>query len=417
MDMHSREQYLERVREEYRKAGKKGKTRLLNEARKRTKLNRKVLIGKLAHAPVPKRRTKKRGPRKRTYTPEVLGALVKVWEIFDYPCGQRLAPALRQEVERLRKAKELVCSAEVAAKLRHISPKTIDRLLAREKQVRQLRQNRNPSVHPLLYQKIPVKVASEWDTQEVGNLQVDYVAHCGRSTAGEYLHTISAADIATGWWEGEAITGRSQKATEEGMDRIRQRLPFRIREIHPDNDTGLINDLLWRYCRKAKIKMSRSRPYKKNDNAWVEQRNWTHVRKVVGYRRMDTPGELLVLRDLYASLTLYKNFFQPTMKLKEKVRVGGKIHRKYDEPKTPYQRLLESGQISAVARKRLQAQYESLNVAELRRRIEELRNQLFDLIEKKDRSEPSGSKRRGPGIRIGGAAHAIWLRKMLGGNP
>ena len=415
--MHSREQYLERVREEYWKAGKKGKTRLLNEARKRTRLNRKVLIGKLAHAPVPKRRKKERGPRKRTYTPEVLGALVKVWEIFDYPCGQRLAPALRQEVERLRKAKELVCSGDMAAKLRHISPRTIDRLLAREKQVRQLRQNRNPSVHPLLYQKIPVKVASEWDTDQVGNLQVDYVAHCGRSTAGEYLHTISAADIATGWWEGEAITGRSQKATEEGVDGIRQRLPFRIREIHPDNDTGLINDLLWRYCRKAKIKMSRSRPYKKNDNAWVEQRNWTHVRKVVGYRRMDTAGELLILRDLYASLTLYKNFFQPTMKLKEKVRVGGKIHRKYDEPKTPYQRLLESGQISAAARKRLQAQYESLNVAELRRRIEELRNQLFDLIEKKDRSEPSGSKRRGPSIRIGGAAHAIWMGKMLGGNP
>ena len=363
MDMHSREQYLERVREEYRKAGKKGKTRLLNEARKWTKLNRKVLIGKLAHAPVPKRRKKKRGPRKRTYTPEVLGALVKVWEIFDYPCGQRLAPALRQEVERLRKAKELVCSAEVAAKLRHISPKTIDRLLAREKQVRQLRQNRNPSVHPLLYQKIPVKVASEWDTDQVGNLQVDYVAHCGRSTAGQYLHTISAADIATGWWEGEAITGRSQKATEEGLDRIRQRLPFRIREIHPDNDTGLINDLLWRYCRKAKIKMSRSRPYKKNDNAWVEQRNWTHVRKVVGYRRMDTPGELLVLRDLYASLTLYKNFFQPTMKLKEKVRVGGKIHRKYDEPKTPYQRLLESGQILAAALDFTRFEPESATVA------------------------------------------------------
>src|ERR1022692_3735073 len=127
---------------------------------------------------------------------------------------------------------------------------------------------------------------------------------------------------------------------------LRGRLPFRIREIHPDNDTGMINDLLWRYCQKAKIKMSRSRPYQKNDNAWVEQRNWTHVRKVVGYRRMDTSGELLILRELYANLTLHKNFFQPTMKRKEKLRVGGKIHRKYDEPKTPYQRLLESGQIS-----------------------------------------------------------------------
>src|SRR5450759_1829312 len=207
MDMHSREQYLERVREEYRKADKKTKTRLLNEARKRTRLNRKVLIAKLSHPAVA--RKKKRGPRQPAYDQEVLAALIKAWEIFDYPCGQRLAPALEQEVERLRQSEDLVCSDGVAGKLRRISPKTIDRMLTRERRVRQLRRNRSPRVHPLLYQKIPVKVASEWDTAEVGNVQVDYVAHCGRSTAGEYIHTISAADIATGRWEGEAILGRT----------------------------------------------------------------------------------------------------------------------------------------------------------------------------------------------------------------
>jgi len=414
MDMHSREQYLERVREEYRKADKKTKTRLLNEARKRTRLNRKVLIGKLSHPAAVRKKKKKRGPRKPAYDKEVLAALIKAWEIFDYPCGQRMAPALQQEVERLRKSKELICSDEVAGKLREVSPKTIDRMLARERQVRSLRRNRNPRVHPLLYQKIPVKVASEWDTSEVGNVQVDYVGHCGRSTAGQYLHTISAADIATGWWEGEPIAGRSQAATKEGLDSIRKRLPFRMREIHPDNDTGLINDLLWNYCKKARIKMSRSRPYKKNDNAWVEQRNWTHVRKVVGYRRMDTTGELMMLRELYECLTVYKNFFQPSMKLKEKVRVAGKIHRKYDEPKTPYQRLIESGQISAAARKRLEARYGSLNVAELRRRIEELRTKLFDRLEQKDDTRPSAAKRHGPGIQVGGWAHGIWMREMIG---
>jgi hypothetical protein len=141
MDMHSREQYLERVREEYRKAGKKGKTRLLNEARKRTRLNRKVLIGKLAH-PAAIRRQKKRGPRKRAYTREVQAALIKVWELFDYPCGQRLAPALRKKVARLRGAKELMCGDEVAAKLEAISPRSICRLLDREKRLRGLRQNR-----------------------------------------------------------------------------------------------------------------------------------------------------------------------------------------------------------------------------------------------------------------------------------
>jgi len=397
--MHSREQYLERVREEYRNGDKKTKTRLLNEARKRTRLNRKVLIGKLAHPPVAKTQ-RKRGPRKPTYAREVQAALIQVWEMFDYPCGQRLAPALRKEVQRLRKEKELLCPDEVAAKLERISGKTIDRLLAREKRVRGLRLNRNPSAHPLLYQRVPVKVASEWDTAQVGNLQLDYVFHCGRSTGGEYVHTLSAADIATGWWEGEPIMGRSQAATKEGMERIRQRLPFRIREIHPDNDSGMINDLLWRYCQDAKIKMSRSRPYRKNDNCWVEQRNWTHVRKVAGYRRLDTAGELAILRELYESVTLYKNFFQPTIKLVEKIRVAGKIHRKYDEPRTPYQRLMESGQISQAAGKRLQARYESLNVAALHRRIEELRDRLWQATEAKQSGGPAQARRRGRGIGV-----------------
>ena len=150
----------------------------------------------------------------------------------------------------------------------------------------------------MLYQKIPVKVAADWETSQVGNLQVDYVEHCGRSLAGEYVHTLSAVDIASSWWEGEPLAQRTQEATQAGMTAIRQRLPFRILEIHPDNDRRMINDLLWRYCRQTHIRMSRSRPYKKNDNAWVEQRNWTHVRKVVGYRRLDTTAELAALREL-----------------------------------------------------------------------------------------------------------------------
>jgi hypothetical protein len=398
MDMHSREQYLERVREEYRKADKKTKTRLLNEALRRTRLNRKVLIGKLAH-PAPVRKKKKRGPRKKAYSGEVQAALIQVWKMFDYPCGQRLAPALRREVGRLRQAGELRCSEAVAVKLTTISARTIDRLLERERRVSGLRQNRNPSVHPLLYRKVPVKVASEWDTEEVGNLQLDYVFHCGRSTAGEYAHTLSAADIASGWWEGEAIMGRSQAATKAGMQNIRRRAPFRIREIHPDNDSGMINDLLWNYCRGAGIKMSRSRPYRKNDNCWVEQRNWSHIRKVVGYGRLDSPAELAILKELYACLRLYKNFFQPTIKLLEKVRVEGKIHRKYDQAKTPYQRLLESGQISAAARKALEAQYACLNVAVLHRRIEQLRTRLWEAGEAKAGGEPRASG-RGRGISL-----------------
>jgi len=391
MDMRSREQYLESVRQEYRQAKRKQKTKLLNEAGKRTRLNRKVLIRKLAH-PAKVGWQRKRRPRGATYGPEVVTVLVKLWELFDYPCGQRLVAAMRIELGRLRRLKEIRCNGEIAAKLECISPKTVDRLLQREKQVRQLRRNRNPAVHPLLYQRIPVKVAAEWDPNEVGNLQVDYVEHCGRSTGGEYLHTLSAVDIASSWWEGEVISSRSQTATKEGMEAIRRRVPFRIKEIHPDNDSGMINDLLWRYCQEAGIKMSRSRPYRKNDNAWVEQRNWTHVRKVVGYQRLDTTGELRVVRELYKHLRLYKNFFQPAMKLKSKTREGGKIHRQYDEARTPYQRLLESGQLKPKAVKELQRTYASLNVADLRRKIEQLRDRLFALVEAKaptaERSRP-----------------------------
>jgi hypothetical protein len=305
----------------------------------------------------------------------------------------------------------------VAEKLMRISASTIDRLLKREKQIQRVNQPRSSRVHPLLYQKIPVKVAAEWDTDEVGNVQVDYVEHCGRSSGGQFLHTVSVADIASGWWEGEAIPARTQEATREALDRIRKRAPFRLREIHPDNDSGLINDLLWRYCRQRHIKLSRSRPYKKNDNAWVEQRNWTHVRKQVGYRRFDTTAELSVLNSLYACLRPYKNFFQPVLKLKSKERVGGKIRRKYEPALTPYQRLLVSGQLRPAAEKQLRKQYESLSVVDLRREVERLRNQLFDLVEGKV-EDGIRSKRRGYPIRVDGRQRQKeWLQRQRTANP
>src|SRR3954469_17557516 len=413
MDMHSREQYLKQLREEYRRANKKEKTHLLNEARKRTRRARKVLIRKLAHPAKPKHSKAKRGV---SYGSDVVTTLVEVWELFDFACGQRLVAALRTEVPRLRAAGQLKCSDEVAGKLVKISAKTIDRLLKREKQIRHVNRPRSARVHPLLYQKIPVKVAADWDTDEIGNFQVDYVEHCGRSTGGQYIHTVSVVDIASGWWEGEAIPARTQEATREALDRIRKRAPFRLREIHPDNDSGLINDLLWRYCRQKQIKLSRSRPYKKNDNAWVEQRNWTHVRKEVGYQRFDTTAELAALSALYTCLRLYKNFFQPALKLKSKERVGGKIQRNYHPAVTPYQRLLESGQLTQASEKRLRKQYETLNVVELRRDIQQLRNELFDLVEGKveDGVRPA---RRGQPIRVDGRQRQKdWLRRRRAAN-
>jgi len=246
-----------------------------------------------------------------------------------------------------------------------------------------------------------VKTAAEWDRQEVGNLQMDYVLHCGRSTAGEYVVTLSATDIATGWWEGCAQMGRSQHATQESLERIRQRAPFRIREVHPDNDSGILNDLLWNYCRRRRIGMSRSRPYEKNDNAWVEQKNWTHVRKVVGYGRFTTAAQCELLRELYQAAADFRNFLQPAMKLKEKVRVGGKVRRVYEEPRTPYQRLLDLGELQPKQKRELEARYQALNPVKLRRRIEQLRAQLFDLLQKESEQTERPARRHGPGIELG----------------
>ena len=404
--MHSRKQYLEQVGREYTTAEKARRSKLLDEAEGRTRLNRKYLIRVLGSGAVC-RGTKPKRRRGRSYGAAVLSALVEVWEMFDYPCGQRLEPVLRQEVGRLRRLGELRCSEEVAAKLERISAKTIDRLLAREKQVRGLRLSRNAGLQRLHYERVPVKVASEWDTNEIGNLQIDFVAHCGRSTGGEYIHTLSAVDIASGWWEGEAIAVRSQQQTKQGLERMRPRFPFAIKEIHPDNDAAMINDLLWDWCRATKIRMSRSRPYKKNDNAWIEQKNWTHVRKVVGYRRYDSGRELELLNQIYALTRLYRNFFQPTIKIREKVRILGRIQRRYEPARTPYQRLIRDGQVAAEVQQQLRAEYEQLNPAELRRKLDALRVELEQVSRLKG-EVPNRPVPRGPAILV-----SKWRRRRL----
>jgi hypothetical protein len=395
--MNARKQYLEEVGKEYQRADEKGRGRLLDEAEKRTGLNRKYLIRVLNHPHG--QRPRKRRRRRAAYGAAVVTALVEVWDIFEQPCGQRMVAVLRSELDRLRKLGELRCSDPVADQLKGISASTIDRLLRREKRIRQLRRNRNPNVQRLIYQKVPVKVAADWDTRELGNVQVDFVAHCGRSTGGDYIHTISAVDIATNWWEGQAIAVRSQQATKEGLSQMQPRFPFRIRELHPDNDSALVNDLLWDWTQQERIRLSRSRPYKKNDNAWVEQKNWTHVRKVVGYRRFDTTSELRVLNQIYGVLRLYKNFCLPTLRLRSKIREQGRIKRVYDKPCTPYERVMGSHQVDRKTKQKLRSTYQALNPAALYRRLTELRQQLEAISAGKSEGYGKPSY-HGPAIRI-----------------
>ena len=214
------------------------------------------------------------------------------------------------------------------------------------------------------------------------------VVHCGSSTLGEYVNTLSTTEISSGWWEGEAIMGKSQEHSFWALKQIRKRTPFAWRGLDSDNGSEFINQTLYKYCHKERIEFIRSRPNRKNDNAYIEQKNWTHVRKVLGYLRYDTLEELMIINDLYHhELRLYKNFFQPVMKLQSKERIGGRVKRKYDVPRTPYQRLMESEQIPEEAKEELQRIYLSLNPAELKREMDAKLEELYKIYEEKRKTQ------------------------------
>lgn len=396
MDMHARNEYLKVIKEKYQKATKRReKSRILDEYCENTGQARKYVIRKING---PADRIKPRKKKKEIYGGEVKAGLAKVWEIFDYPCGQRLKPVLESETDRLRKQGELAITDECALKLKKISSATIDRKLKHQREtlyLNRVKGHTRPTY--FLQQKIPVKL-TEWDTSEVGYVEADLVLHCGSSTLGDHVNTMSVTEISSGWWEGKAIMGKAQARTFEALKAIRSRTPFEWRGIDSDNGHEFINDLLYRYCEQERLEFTRSRPYKKNDNAYIEQKNWTHVRKVLGYPRYDTLDELAIIDELYSgSLRLYKNFFQPVMKLVSKERIGGHVKRKYDVPKSPYLRLVESGVLSVTVRKELDNLYAKLNPAALKRDIEYRLETLCRTYEKKRSNHQSDPhKKRSP---------------------
>lgn len=390
MDMQSRNQYLKDLRKEYLKTkSRKEKGKLLDEAEKRTRLVRKYLIRKLKTKSSLDKRKEDRKKRKEKYDGPVKAALVEIWKIFDYACGQRLQSSLKNEVERLRNFGELKCSDQVADKLKQIAPATIDRKLKHEKEIlKMLRKKSSPKCASLLFKKIPVKMHGELDKRKLGNIEVDFVEHCGNSAAGEFVCSIDTVDICSIWQEWEAVMGRGQERAKKGLDKARNRYPFSWSEMHPDNDKGFINNHVYQYAKESKLSFSRSRAYKKNDNCHVEQRNWFSIRKTFGYLRFDKEKERRLLNDLYRNeLRLYRNFLQPTMKLKKKVRVGSKVHRQYHKAKTPYQRLMASRQISEKKKKELKKIYDTLNPAQLKRDIERKTDNLYKVYQQKKGSE------------------------------
>jgi hypothetical protein len=389
LTMKERKRLAEATAGRYRKAGKKEKGVILNEfveltgfARSYAALvlrnqgrvvavNRKLRVRGDVGKKLPRRG---RGP---TYDERVVQALVRVWRIMDYICGKRLAPVLGEIVERLQRHNELRCDAETRKKLMRMSAATIDRLLRPERLKYQFKGRAHTRPGTLLKHQIPMRTFSEWDDERPGFLEIDLVGHDGGVIDSHHAFTLNAVDIASGWNCSTALKNKAQVWTLQGVQKIKAKLPFPLLGLDSDNGSEFINESLQVFCVEHHITFTRSRPYRKNDSCFVEQKNYSVVRRAVGYQRFDSEPQLRLLDELYEVLDLYTNFFQPSMKLKSKERHGARVTKKYDQARTPYQRLLESSFITAKTKQQLCARYHLLNPAQLKRQLERLQQKLL----------------------------------------
>lgn len=380
MTLGSIQEYAAAMRSRYLAASKREKTQLLNEFCAVTGYHRKAAVRVLGH---PSAGGGRRGTRARYGLP-VARALRQLWEASDRICSKRLAPFLPELVDVLERHGELSLEPEVREPLLRVSASTIDRLL-RPYRRRGLRRPYSYRPSPSsLKGLVPLRTFSEWGKVQPGSLQADLVLHCGESTQGFYLTTLMAVDVATGWQECEAIWGKGKQKVGGGVHRIRGRLPFSLRELHTDNGGEFINDTLYPYCQQHGIRLTRGRPYKKNDQAYVEQRNWSVVRRLVGYHRYSTKAAYELMRRLYPLVRQYANFFQPIAKVVSRERLGAKVTKRYDVARTPYQRLLERGILGETQRYALEREYQRLNPVKLRSQIESGLEALWRLAQEEE---------------------------------
>jgi hypothetical protein len=335
----SRWEYFREIYARYQKASRKEKSRILTEFCRVASYNRKYALRLLNGSP-PRRVPPEKRKRRPKYSRGVVEVLRVIWEAANYPWSLRLRALIPLWLPWVKKHREV--SPRLEKELLAISPRQIDRRLGPYKKQVKRRLYGRTKPGTLLKHQIPIK-AERWKTTEPGFGEVDLVSHSGDRADGEFINTLTFTDIHSTWTETRAVMGKSQAFVQEALEDIRKRLPFPMRGIDSDNGSEFINHHLLAYCDANEIEFTRSRPYKKDDNAHVEQKNWTHVRKLFGYLRYDSEEALLKMNDLYrGDLRLFQNLFLPSVKLMAKKRVGSRLRRFYDSPKTPLDRLLDS---------------------------------------------------------------------------
>jgi transposase InsO family protein len=376
-------EYLRAVYARYRRADRGTKQKMLDEFCANTHYHRKHAL-RLLNGPPPGRarpRPAHPGRRRPTYGQELVSVLKAIWKAAGYPWSVRLKALIPLWMPWV--GKHFQPSAEVERQLLAISARQIDRRLRAYKVGYQRRVYGGTRPGRLLKYHVPLKV-DRWDARLPGFTEVDLVAHSGNSGEGEFAYTLNVTDVYSGWTESRAVLGRGQVGVVQALEEIAQALPFRLLGIDTDNGSEFLNWHVGRWCARREIQFTRGRPYKKDDNAHIEQKNWTHVRKLLGWERYDTAEAVEAMNDLYRhELRLGMNVFQPSVKLLRKVRVGARLRRVYDAPQTPLQRVQASGEGEAEALARLQAQQASLDPFELHRRIEEKLEGIYELAHRR----------------------------------
>ncbi len=368
MTVTERRKSLKKMKPLYSRAERHEQSRLLTEMEQVTGLHRKSLL-RLLHAPTLERKKREKG-RGCTYGLAIEQVILVVWESLDYICAERLTPALLSTAQHLARFDVLHLSAEVEEQLHQISEATVTRILRKYRSHKQRLPQKGPQRANQVRKPVPMK-RIPWDTSEPGHFEVDLVQHSGESSEGIYAFTLQMVDVATGWSERVAILGKGQQAMETGFRQILKRLPFAVKELHPDNGSEFFNNHLVRFWGETitGLKLSRSRPYQKNDNRFVEQKNDTLVRQYFGTIRLETPEQVQAMNVLYEKMWLYYNFFQPVMHLQEKICLEDKVIRHWDQAQTPYQRLVATATLSDDQHACLQVLYEQTNPAALRKEI------------------------------------------------
>lgn len=371
MTQQTREELLREVKKRYLRANYKTKQQILNEFCVNTDYHRKHAI-RILQARYVRKSIDQRRKRSLVYSFDLFQLIIKIWELLEYPCGARLKPQLLPLAEALERNHEIgQLEPRMRNQLAVIGAKTLDRRLSRERVVRKLQRIRGTTRHgSLLKSSVPIRITN-WDTQQIGFMEMDTVAHCGDVLSGELLYSLDMVEIATGWSEQIAVMGKGEAGIVSAIEEIKQGLPFSLKGLDSDTGSEFVNWHMVKWCKENHLFFTRSRPDRKNDNAYVEQKNYTHIRKWLGYRRYDTKEQLKLINDLYRNeLRLWNNFFRPVMKILSKQKVNNSVCKKiWDIAQTPYQRLINSKQTPPKVKGQLKQLYESLNPVKLKEAI------------------------------------------------